>query len=307
VKSHCFWASLLYNTLVKKLVLPVTLIFLGVLAVFSFQLFGGEIVQQVLNWESVKKLQNLPFIEQVKREVNMPGGLRSERDAPDAYLTRTGVIEWTNSQRVENGLDPLQENSVLNASAQKKLEDMFQKQYFAHDAPDGTTPGDIIEIVGYEYITTGENLALGNFADDQELVQAWMDSPGHRENILKDRYQEIGVAVGKGIFDGEEVWIAVQHFGKPLTSCPGVDESLRTQIDQKTTQAESLQQELDTLKQELENSDPQTEEEAKAHNDKVDEYNTKVAQYNALVQEIKTITTDYNSQVNAFNSCANAE
>jgi len=264
-------------------------------------------VQQVLNWESVKKLQNLPFIEQVKREVNMPGGLRSERDAPDAYLTRTGVIEWTNSQRVENGLDPLQENSVLNASAQKKLEDMFQKQYFAHDAPDGTTPGDIIEIVGYEYITTGENLALGNFADDQELVQAWMDSPGHRENILKDRYQEIGVAVGKGIFDGEEVWIAVQHFGKPLTSCPGVDESLRTQIDQKTTQAESLQQELDTLKQELENSDPQTEEEAKAHNDKVDEYNTKVAQYNALVQEIKTITTDYNSQVNAFNSCANAE
>jgi len=122
-----------------------------------------------------------------------------------------------------------------------QLDDIFEKQYFAHISPEGLGPSDLAEKSGYEYIMIAENLALGNFKDDNTLVNAWMDSPGHRANILNNRYTEIGVAVGKGFFSesnennkeeiATEVWIAVQEFGLPLSSCPKPEESLLNTIE----------------------------------------------------------------------------
>lgn len=293
-----------YNMVVNKILILLVFIIAGLLGILLAELFGQDVISTVLRWEGIKKIQELPFVEEIQKEVNLPGGLRGSTNDPDAYLTTGGTIEWTNRHRAENGLAPLREDPLLVASAQKKLEDMFQKQYFAHNAPDGTTPGQVIESVGYKYITTGENLALGNFSDDQELVQAWMDSPGHKANILNTRYSEIGVAVGKGVYDGQEVWIAVQHFGKPYSSCPEVDPTAKAQIDANVNNSRTIQKNLDKLRTEIESEDPKTEEELEAHNEKVNRYNDEVKAYNALIAETKSLTDTYNEQVRAFNSCA---
>ena len=118
-------------------------------------------------------------------------------------LSQNDVIDLTNKARATYGsLPALKENSKLDFSAEKKLQDMFMKQYFEHVSPSGIGVGDLANQISYEYIVIGENLALGNFKDDQALVDAWMASPAHRANILNKHYTEIGVAVGKGTFEG---------------------------------------------------------------------------------------------------------
>lgn len=284
-----------------------TLVILAIVLAGGFVLYTqyeDEILSFVENSETVRKLQNLPVIQQINKETNLPGALRSERDSPNAHLTKNGAIEWTNIHRAQNNLQPLAENETLNRSAENKLNDMFQNQYFAHDAPDGTTPGEVVEESGYVYITTGENLALGNFENDEELVQAWMDSPGHRENILHNKYTEIGIAVGQGMYEGRQTWLAVQHFGKPTSACPQVNHGLRDQIDQKQALAEELEADVARRRNELDSQNPQTREEVDEYNREVEEYNAKVAEYNAVVAEVKSLINTFNAQVNNFNACA---
>jgi len=129
--------------------------------------------------------------------VETPGALVVRDDlltynTKNIKLTVKGVIDNTNKQRALNGdLPVLKENFKLNFSAEKKLQDMFVKQYFEHNSPEGIGVGDLGLQAGYEYIIIGENLALGNFKDDASLVDAWMASPGHRANILNKKYTEI--------------------------------------------------------------------------------------------------------------------
>ena len=96
---------------------------------------------------------------------------------------------------------------------------MFEKEYFEHKSPSGIGASDIAHDVGYEFILVGENIALGNFDGDEALVQAWMDSPGHRANILNKRYTEIGIAAEKGLYQGKMMWLAVQIFARPMSLC----------------------------------------------------------------------------------------
>ena len=93
---------------------------------------------------------------------------------------------------------------------------MFAEQYFAHESPLGN---DMVALAGtynYPYRTIGENLAIGNYLSSQQMVTSWMNSSGHRANILNTSYTEIGVAVVRGTFEGREVWIGVQIYGKPI-------------------------------------------------------------------------------------------
>ncbi|RKX62782.1 MAG: hypothetical protein DRP34_03565 [Thermodesulfobacteriota bacterium] len=94
--------------------------------------------------------------------------------------------------------------------------DMFKYKYFGHVSPKGAKLEDFIKKAGYEYVIIGENLAKGNFKSSKEVIEILMKSSKHRKNILEKEYKEIGVALKKGIFKGEMVWIVVQHFGKPL-------------------------------------------------------------------------------------------
>ena len=108
-----------------------------------------------------------------------------------------------NDRRHMHNLPALKSNAALRESACAKAGDMNQKDYFDHVAPDGTQPWENFEDAGYEYTSAGENLAR-NFNEDAELVQAWMDSTTHRENVLGE-YSEQGICTA-GAY-------TVQHLG----------------------------------------------------------------------------------------------
>jgi len=237
--------------------------------------------------------------------VSAPPPLRKEGDAPNARLTEEGVFAETNRHRAENGVAALRYDATLDAAAEAKLKDMFDRQYFAHVSPTGEGPSDVIEAAGYAYVTVGENLALGNFADDRELVQAWMDSPGHRANILEPKFTEIGVAVARGMYEGRMTWMAVQEFGKPTSDCPLVSADLQARIETDKARLEALEARADTLKAEIEASKkPRTREERDAYNARVDEYNALAREINALIGQIQGEITVYNGQVQSYNACA---
>lgn len=236
------------------------------------------------------------------KNILAPPPLRASKEDAGALLTTAGVIEWTNKQREQNGLLPLQESPRLDTSAAMKAEDMLQNQYFAHESPSGVKIADLAKNVGYDFILIGENLALGNFKDDQVLVQAWMDSPGHRANILNNKYQEIGVAVVRGVFEGKSTWFAVQHFGEPLSACPEPNSALKLQIESNESQLSALQNELSSLKSEIESMGPRQA----TYNQKVAEYNSLISQYNGLLDGNRSSVEQYNNQARAFNACVNS-
>lgn len=245
-------------------------------------------------------------LETLKREVITPEPLRLPSIQQRSYLTIAGVIAETNRHRAAEGLPPLTGNALLASAAKAKADDMFRQQYFAHESPGGIGAGDLVSDAGYAFVTIGENLALGNYADDTELVQAWMDSPGHRANILSSRFTEIGVAVVQGTYEGEKTWMAVQEFGRPLASCPSVDEGIQLQIDQQEKDLQLLSDRLDQMRTDLDQSKPRgraTQEEVDAYNEKVNTYNAQVAEYKQDADALKGLVEIYNAQVRTFNTC----
>lgn len=137
--------------------------------------------------------------------------------APDVlgYATDIRVeqlLDATNARRKEAGLETLTLNNSLSQAAAAKAADMFAHNYWAHNSPLGKTPWDFIISVGYRYTLAGENLAK-NFETSSGVVDAWMNSPTHRDNIVKSGYREVGFAVVNGILSGEETTLVVQMFG----------------------------------------------------------------------------------------------
>ncbi len=218
----------------------------------------------------------------------------------DSALSINGIVSFTNKERSKKQLPALKNNRSLNASAEKKLEDMFSNQYFEHQSPTGINVSDLIRNADYEYIVVGENLALGNFGGDQQVVTAWMNSPGHKANIMDPRFQEIGIAVGKGLYKGKEQWIAVQHFAKPLSSCPGPNSELKEKIGQHTSDLAGREKTLAGLKKEIDSS---TTNDA-TYRANVEKYNNLVGEYNTYLESLKDEISRYNEQVRSFNSCA---
>ncbi len=122
------------------------------------------------------------------------------------------VIKLSNDKRLEAGLSPLSENPLLVEAARQKGLDMLEKDYWAHVSPDGVEPWYFFQSAGYEYRYAGENLAR-DFSSPVGAVEAWMASPTHRDNLLSDKYSEIGVAVVEGDLNGVETTLVVQLFG----------------------------------------------------------------------------------------------
>ena len=114
------------------------------------------------------------------------------------------VIALTNAERTERGLAPLASNAELNEAADRHAEDMSANRYFSHVGLDGDRAWDRAEDVGYSSNGFGENIAWGQDTPE-EVVAAWMKSPGHRANILNTSWKDIGVG-----FENE-YW--VQNFG----------------------------------------------------------------------------------------------
>ena len=102
------------------------------------------------------------------------------------------VIRLVNEQRAKNGLKALAANWELSRVARYKSQDMVDNRYFSHTSPTYGTPSQMIKAFGLTYRTAGENIAYGQ-RTPQAVVSAWMDSSGHRANILNASYTQIGV------------------------------------------------------------------------------------------------------------------
>lgn len=241
------------------------------------------------------------------QSIHTPGALRAQSDTvARANLTKldaSDVIILTNKERIATGNTPLTENPKLSQSAQIKLNDIFDKQYFEHASPSGVQVKDLAGIVSYDFITIGENLAFGNFKSDQTLVHAWMASSGHRANILNKYYTEIGVAVGHRAFNGVDTWIAVQHFGLPRSACPSTDEVLHGIILLNEKEITALEADLVVQKNKINSGGLY---EGKTTEEQVTEYNTLVQKHNRLAQELQQKVAQYNAGVRASNACIEA-
>ena len=133
-----------------------------------------------------------------------------------ADISSTSLIKLTNQGREALGFGHLTENSQLDKAASLKAQDMIAQDYFAHQSPEGKSPWYWIKSANYDYQYAGENLAIG-FLDSEEVYQAWNNSPSHKANLFNPNYQDIGITVLKGDFQGNEIYVVVQLFGSPKT------------------------------------------------------------------------------------------
>ncbi len=122
------------------------------------------------------------------------------------------LLRLTNAERQRAGVSPLRLSSQLGQAAQNHAVDMAQYGYFDHQGRDGSQPGDRVSALGYQFSYVGENIAAGSASPDQ-TVQQWMNSPGHRRNILNPNYREIGFGYSTAPNPYRHVW--VQVFGTP--------------------------------------------------------------------------------------------
>jgi hypothetical protein len=140
------------------------------------------------------------------------GGARSATTAPSpgGGLLHE-VVTATNAERARFGLAALTPEPRLAAAAQAHARDMVARRFFSHDSPDGRSVADRVLAVGYAYRVVAENIAAGQ-QTAAEVVDGWMNSPGHRANILSRDVAQIGIGFAVG---GEYRTMWVQVFGTP--------------------------------------------------------------------------------------------
>ncbi|MCM3020898.1 CAP domain-containing protein [Priestia megaterium] len=127
----------------------------------------------------------------------------------DASQFEQKVVDLVNQEREKQGLKPLTLNKKLSDVARAKSKDMMDKGYFDHNSPTYGSPFDMMKQFGIEYTTAGENIAKGQ-QSPEDVMNAWMNSDGHRKNILNPDFTEIGV----GYVKGDTTYWTQQFIGK---------------------------------------------------------------------------------------------
>jgi len=138
-----------------------------------------------------------------------------------AEINASELIELTNQNREQAGLNILNPNHNLTQAAQAKAKYLMEHNVFAHTTPEGKPFYEWIEENKYHYLYAGENLAI-DFKTSEATVEAWMESPTHRANILNKNYVDIGIVALRGDWEGRETVVVVQMFGSLLTDSPTV-------------------------------------------------------------------------------------
>lgn len=167
------------------------------------------IFQLVLNFSTVSNPQVLGIATNINAEV---------------------LLELTSRERIKHGLEALKFDQDLTRAAYQKAYHMFSHDYWSHNSPDGITPWSFISQQQYDYAYAGENLAR-DFDTSAGVVNAWMVSATHRENILQSKFVDVGFAVVNGKLNGVETTLVVQMFGKRQ----GVSLSKEIQIPREET------------------------------------------------------------------------
>jgi uncharacterized protein YkwD len=128
-------------------------------------------------------------------------------------ISQDAIITQTNQNRASQ----LIPDSILTKAAQAKADDMASKGYFSHMSPTGKSPWSFIKDQNYRYKVAGENLAV-YFTDTQTLVNAWMNSPSHKQNIINPQFTHTGVGIAEGLYKGYRTYFIVQLFALPVTN-----------------------------------------------------------------------------------------
>ena len=148
-------------------------------------------IQELINVNPQVENINLIYVGQ---KLNVP--------AKSGQTEKQKVINLVNQERQKAGLKPLKENWELSRVAQFKAEDMKEKHYFDHNSPTYGSPFKMMTDFGIHYNYAGENIAQGQ-QTPEAVMQAWMNSQGHRENILSPNFTQIGV----GYVSGSNIWV----------------------------------------------------------------------------------------------------
>lgn len=133
------------------------------------------------------------------------------------------VTSLSNQYRTNAGLSALVTSQTLTQSAQAKADHMVANSYFAHDAPDGTSPWDFFAAQNYSYTTAGENLALSN-QSASSVVDGWYNSSGHRANMMSADFTEVGYGIAfvpSFTYQGtlyNDVYLVAAHYALPVAA-----------------------------------------------------------------------------------------
>jgi uncharacterized YkwD family protein/spore coat assembly protein SafA len=137
------------------------------------------------------------------QQIYIPAETAAKPNAPAAPADQSQssweeqVVQLVNAERQKQGLNPLQLDKQLSNVARAKSQDMRDNNYFSHQSPTYGSPFDMMKSFGISYRYAGENIAAGQ-RNPEEVMKAWMNSSGHRANILNPNYTHIGVGLVKG-------------------------------------------------------------------------------------------------------------
>jgi hypothetical protein len=214
---------------------------------------------------------------------------------------------------------------LLNTIAEERVRDMFEKQYTGHISPIGEGASDVAQKVGYRYKIIAENIAGGMFLNNRKIIDGWLQSPGHRKNMLSQETKEIGVAILKGTMNGQDTWLAVQIFGlqsPPVSSktCVLPPQELYNRIEIKKAEIEKFSNMLDNLRQELDAEKTAIEDDRRmagsnrqaaqnlsikimTYNEKSNWYNNSLADARVKSTILKNMVNEYNRMLQDYNEC----
>lgn len=146
-----------------------------------------------LDYKQLMKLN--PNVVPTNMQIGEVIRLKASAQSPSSFEEQVAVL--VNKERTSRGLKPLTHRADLKNVAEKKAQDMINSNYFSHTSPNYGSPFDMMKTFGISYQMAGENIAKGQ-KSPQEVMNSWMNSPGHRENILKPEYDAIGVGYYNG-------------------------------------------------------------------------------------------------------------
>ncbi|WP_060207158.1 S-layer homology domain-containing protein [Sporosarcina koreensis] len=164
-------------------------------------------IQRAIEFDAKRKSGEIYYDQAqqkyVEKVYSIPEPPPSQMD--DAQAAQT--INLVNNERQQQNLAALKQDKALSAIAQAKAEDMAQKNYFAHNSPTYGSVGNMLDHFKYDWTAYGENIAKG-YTTAKTVVQGWMDSPGHRANILQSRFTNIGIGYATDQ-NGTTYWVHI--------------------------------------------------------------------------------------------------
>ncbi len=250
------------------------------------------------------------YIPSQQKTFHKHPGLFSEK------LDASHIIKLTNEYRASLGLIPLRENFQLTHAAEYRANDMINNRYYAHVNPiTGEGPGEAIKDANYQYRTYAENIAMGNWQSNRHIVDGWINSPGHRANIVNPNIKEIGVAIIKDTttpLGRPSAYYGVQLFASPMPDCTRPSEADKALLQEMQRNNDDIWRRVDDKRREIEVLKNRIDRETNAatRNRLITDYNRQVGAFNSLAAEargmqesLKLVVQSYNNTINQYKIC----